>query len=412
MRSARNATIKLIPSLRQFMCEDPNPPKAYASPAVPAADAIGRYYRPELDVVRFLAFLLVFAHHSLPLFPAPGTANLPDGIAHVLYNVAWAARFGLSLFFTLSAFLISELLLRERQATGQIHTRQFYIRRILRIWPLYFAGLAIGLCFVTFPVPQHDEIVWTVWAVFLLANWATIFLTVANNPMGVLWSISVEEQFYLFIPWVIKYCSRRLLAAVCVALILVANAWLFCLGRSQIQDKLVWYNSFVQFECFAAGILLCLCLRGQSPRVSIPLRLVTLASAAACWYIAVAVFDAHIVGKTAVGGFNLIAGYALATLGCCLILFAFLGVSHKLLPGWAIYFGRISYGLYVFHVLALDIVVHIFPHHVAVASGAMLFKGAAALGITMLLASLSYRFFESPFLRLKKRFEIVKSRPV
>ena len=65
-----------------------------------------------------------------------------------------------------------------------------------------------------------------------------------------------------------------------------------------------------------------------------------------------------------------------------------------------------------FHVLALDIVVHIFPHHVAVASGAMLFKGAAALGITMLLASLSYRFFESPFLRLKKRFEIVKSRPV
>jgi peptidoglycan/LPS O-acetylase OafA/YrhL len=387
-------------------------PNEAAVPPVVAAASTGRYYRPELDVVRFLAFLLVFAHHSLPLAAVPGTAGLRPSIAQFLFNAVWSAGFGLTLFFTLSAFLISELLLRERQATGQIHARPFYIRRILRIWPLYFAGLAIGLCFVAFPVPQRGGLEWTAWAIFLLGNWASMLVIVGHNPMSVLWSISVEEQFYLFIPWVIKYCSRRLLAAFCVALVLIANAWLFFLGRTTIHDDLVWYNSFVQFQSFAAGMLLCLVLGGESPRLSIPMRLLTLAAGALCWYTAIAVFHVRCAGDAIVGSFHLIAGYALVAVGCCLVLAAFLGVSRALLPGWAIYLGRISYGLYVFHMLAYDITIRIFPHHVAVGSSIMLFKGATALGLTILLASLSYRFFETPFLRWKKRFEIVQSRPV
>jgi peptidoglycan/LPS O-acetylase OafA/YrhL len=387
------------------MSEDSHP---IPNPAV----LTGRYYRPELDVVRFLAFLLVFVHHSLPFSPSPGTASLPSGVAQILFNSVRSARFGLSLFFTLSAFLIAELLLRERQTTGQIHTRQFYIRRILRIWPLYLAGLLIGLCFSTFPVRQHDQFVWTAWAIFLLGNWASMFIPFGNNPMRVLWSISVEEQFYLFIPWAIRICNRRTLVCFCIAIILVANVWLFFLGRTRTGDDFIWFNSFVQFENFAAGILLCILLRDQSPRLSIPTRLLTLSSAAACWYIGVAVFHVRFLGYATIGGFNLIAGYALGTLGSCLILIAFLGVSRKLLPGWAIYLGRISYGLYVFHFLAFDIVARIFPHQVAVGSGIMLVKGAAALGIAILLASLSYRFFERPFLRMKERFEIVRSRPV
>jgi len=158
--------------------------------------------------------------------------------------------------------------------------------------------------------------------------------------------------------------------------------------------------------------LLCLLLHGQSPRLSIPLRLLVLLLAAGCWYVAIAVFHTRLIGYATGGSLNLIAGYALATLGCCLILIAFLGVSPKFLPGWAIYLGRISYGLYVFHILAFEITIPIFPHHVSVGSGLMVLKGATALGMTILLASLSYRFFEAPFLRMKRRFEIVESRPV
>ena len=335
---------------------------------------------------------------------------MPGRAAQILFDATKAAGFGLSLFFTLSAFLIAELLLRERQATGQIHTRQFYIRRILRIWPLYFAGLGIGLFLAIFPVPQPG-IEWGVWAVFLLGNWAGMFIaTTSFNPMGVLWSISVEEQFYLFIPWVIKYCNRRTLACVCAALILVANIWLFFLGRVRIKDDIVWYNSFVQFENFAAGILLCLFLHGQAPRASAPLRLLNLVLAAGCWYIAIAVF--RILGYASGGSFSLMAGYALAALGSCLILYAFLGISRNLLPGWAVYLGRISYGLYVFHMLAYKIAGAALPHQEAPGIATRLLKNATALCITILLASLSYHFFESPFLRLKKRFEIVKSRPV
>jgi peptidoglycan/LPS O-acetylase OafA/YrhL len=126
----------------------------------------------------------------------------------------------------------------------------------------------------------------------------------------------------------------------------------------------------------------------------------------------VAFFHVRFFGYSTVGSLRLVTGYGLATLGSCLVLFAFLGVSPRLLPGWAIYLGRISYGLYVFHVLAWGITLHFLQHQVPGGYGAVILMSAIALGLTVLLASLSYRFFESPFLRMKKRFEIVESRPV
>jgi len=94
-----------------------------------------RYYRPELDVVRFLAFLLVFIHHTLPSDPEPHTAAVLKGFAPVFYAVVGTCRLGFSLFFAFNALLIFELLLRETDATATVECKQFYIRRILRIWP-------------------------------------------------------------------------------------------------------------------------------------------------------------------------------------------------------------------------------------------------------------------------------------
>jgi peptidoglycan/LPS O-acetylase OafA/YrhL len=88
-----------------------------------------RFYRPELDALRFFAFLAVLLHHG----PTPG---------HFLRLARAAGGYGLSMFFLLSAYLITELLLREREQSGRIAWGLFFARRALRIWPLYYAALA------------------------------------------------------------------------------------------------------------------------------------------------------------------------------------------------------------------------------------------------------------------------------
>ena len=93
---------------------------------------IARYYRPELDVLRLAAFLLVFCNHRNDV--ARVSPDYPVMAAFALIGV-----FGVPVFFLLSAFLITELLNRELESVGTVHVKAFYVRRILRIWPLYYA---------------------------------------------------------------------------------------------------------------------------------------------------------------------------------------------------------------------------------------------------------------------------------
>ena len=172
-------------------------PAGLEAQAVSAAAKAPRYYRPELDVLRCLAFLMVFT-------------------SHIPFN-AWA----IPVFYTLSvieeAFLHTELLLREREDTGTIHRLAFFIRRMLRIWPLYFAVILLS---VAGSFVYHR---WTAPARFvvpyllLTGNVATAHLgAYPRNPLlGPLWSISVEEQFYLLWPLLLLWQGRN--PAGCVA---------------------------------------------------------------------------------------------------------------------------------------------------------------------------------------------------
>jgi peptidoglycan/LPS O-acetylase OafA/YrhL len=99
-----------------------------------------RFYRPELDALRFFAFLAVLVHHG------PSSTGIFNLASH-------AGGFGLSMFFLLSAYLITELLFREREQTGTIAWRLFFTRRALRIWPLYYAALAAA--FFIARIPPH-----------------------------------------------------------------------------------------------------------------------------------------------------------------------------------------------------------------------------------------------------------------
>ncbi|HWA96677.1 MAG TPA: acyltransferase [Terracidiphilus sp.] len=379
----------------------------------PAARSGGRFYRPELDALRLLAFLLVFLHHAAVGYLDPISAT-PAGskwIFRIFYGIVAGGSFGVCLFFVLSAFLIFELLLRERATTSDLKPKQFYIRRILRIWPLYFVALIIAMVAMVVTDGNRAAIPWAIWSAFLAGNWFVVIHGFPESPFDLLWSISVEEQFYLAAPWVVKFFSPRRLVVFSFILVVIANVWLFVLGAAHAHSYSVGANSFVQFQNFAAGILLCLLLRTWSPKFGAWQRLMTFLGAVICWICAIDFFKTRFAGDQPPGSWHLIGGYGLVSIGCCLFFLAFWGADSKLFPSWLIYLGRISYGLYVFHMLCMYIVGHGIPFHHAGVVGVLL-KGALAMAMTILLALISYRYLETPFLRLKKRHEIVASRPI
>ncbi len=171
---------------------------ALASTAQPEpVRASGRYYRPELDVLRFFAFLSVYLFHVLPRVEAANHTGWLRSAAWLAANFRLAGSFGVCLFFVLSSFLITELLLRERRQTGTVHVKAFYVRRILRIWPLYFFFLFFGALLGHFVADWHMEAPRLLAFLLLLGNWYVAVFGQTLNPIAPLWSISIEEQFYL-----------------------------------------------------------------------------------------------------------------------------------------------------------------------------------------------------------------------
>jgi peptidoglycan/LPS O-acetylase OafA/YrhL len=373
-----------------------------------------RFYRPELDALRFFAFLWVFVFHRMDYAPIdPATQPLA-------YSIYTAGAFGVPLFFLLSSFLIVELLLRERAQTGSIHIKAFYVRRMLRIWPLYLAAF-FGLAALGHYLPDVGPKTYRSWLAFLLfaGNWYILRYGWIAGPIDPLWSIAVEEQFYIAIPLLARFGGRKILAAVSLGLLAVSYITSVHYARLVYSGESgQWLNSWFQFQFFAAGALLAIALHGRVPRWPMVLRVAVFLVAAACWIYAVMgpgvkSYDAHTTVAGAIGGWSLVL------LGTILFLFSVLGIPEFYVPRWLAYLGRISYGLYIFHALLFHLcfeagehwlprrwlALHL-PPSVFPLVGTML-----VLALTIACAALSYRYFERPFLKLKDRFTLVPSRP-
>jgi peptidoglycan/LPS O-acetylase OafA/YrhL len=380
-----------------------------AEPAAPPP----RYYRPELDVLRFVAFMLVFITHRNDLAPI-------DAAAHPwLHAFTMTGVYGVPVFFLLSAFLITELLEREREATGRIDARAFYVRRILRIWPLYFL-IFFGLVALNPILPGAGADSPNKWLAFMLfaGNWYITFNGWIEYPVNPMWSLSVEEQFYIAIPF-LAMLGRRTLIGVNVAVLAVAYAVIvhyasgFPPGGGFSGQ---WTNSFVQFQFFAGGMLLALFLRGRTPDWPVPVRIGLFALAVGLWLVAYMVCGIKADWPTSTVGQSL-AGWPLVLAGAALMLVSLLGTPRRFLPGPLIYLGRISYGLYLVHIFFYWLVYDKFrPWLTQVTEAAGLAGWRDNLGqllafaATVLVASLLYRYYEMPFLRLKRRFTFVPSR--
>ena len=386
---------------------------AAALGTVEAADGrteAGRFYRPELDGLRFFAFLAVYIEHTVG-FGVGNHHHLPNWLGDLLGTIGLAGTFGVDLFFVLSSYLITELLLRERTLRGFLDVKAFYIRRMLRIWPLYFLFLftAYALTFVI----SSEQLTWKHLLGYTLfaGNWV-FFLMPVTTVAGPLWSVSLEEQFYLIWPWVIRRSNPRRLAITAIGLMVMASIVTLAMGIIHPNYDWVSKNSFTRVDGIAVGALLALLLHGRAPAFSARVRAALLISS-----MAILLWIAHDFGlfHLPVALAPLVLGWPLAAVACGGILLSVLGSTGRftapLRSGPLVYLGRISYGLYVYHELLLKLGDRLFPAHDSSASQ-MIAYWLFGLGTTIPVAMASYQLLELPFLRLKRRrFTVVPSRP-
>jgi peptidoglycan/LPS O-acetylase OafA/YrhL len=373
-----------------------------------ARSSTARFYHPELDVLRFFAFLMVFFHHAFPHDPTFWTKlGVPGFLAEVLAGIGATGAFGVSLFFVLSSYLITELLLREKDLLGTLDVRSFYIRRILRIWPLYFAFLALAVVLQWIVPGQHVTLRAGMWFSLLAGNWFIVFHGFPSSVIFPLWSVSIEEQFYITWPAIVRRVSETGML-ICAALLLtVATASRVYLGMHHTPESDVWCNTFVQLDPIAIGILLAVLLKGEIPRLSKLAR----GAMAVAGIVGLALGAVYFgIKNDPITTTRIVLGYPSVAIGGALLLLAVLRNSDKRANPVLVYLGRISYGLYVFHVLGLlisDYTVHDQTANLLRYS----VRVCVALAATIGMSAISYRWLETPFLSLKQRFTHVLSRP-
>jgi peptidoglycan/LPS O-acetylase OafA/YrhL len=363
-----------------------------------------------LDGFRGIAFLLVFArHYSL-------TSHTTSRVMQNAMAMGQGGWVGVDLFFTLSGLLITGILLDTREQAG--YFRKFFARRALRIFPLYYGVLLV--LFLLTPV-LHLQWRWGDWAyVFYAGNFAycwdsTLALIKPDVTLMHLWSLAVEEQFYLVWPLVIYLLgSKRAVARVCVSLSLGALVLRAVLLSAMPVDR-AYEWSYAMLPTHADGLLYgalaAVAVRSWSVTAIQPIaRRMCVAAAAA------------LVGIYAVAGFNfysrlmILAGFPV--LG---ILFATTLLQALEPRTWASrlgglralrFFGKYSYGLYVFHILFSPVLSRFQPmlqratHSVVL--GALVYIGLTFAG-TCVMAVLSYQLYESRWLRLKGRFAYART---
>jgi peptidoglycan/LPS O-acetylase OafA/YrhL len=358
------------------------------------------FYKPELDVIRFIAFLLVFLHHVFPNDQDWYIGRVPAIYAKILTIIVHSFESGLSLFFFLSAYLIATLLMIEYKDFGSIDLKSFYIRRILRIWPLYFAGILVGVMWAWY-FHRLDQISIFKWFIFFIGNFYYQHHPWNGSPMEPLWSISVEEQFYVIFPLLIGILGTVCIPQLGIGFMVVSIVALFAECSNHASDTAIWTNTLSQFIFFGVGIICAAFTAKYEIKLKPLIRIFFIVTAFVLFFSSsFFTFDTQ--------NMLTIAGYVGVSIGCALVLFSFLNTQVKF-PKFILYLGKISYGLYVWHMLNFYIYDHFYLR--SFFSHGLLLK-LLTLFPTIGMAVLSYRYLETPFLRLKSKFTYIRNRPI
>jgi len=365
------------------------------------------FYRPELDVLRFFAFLAVFLFHFNHPAEYYTQHGIPRAVAIAGSSIIEGGVFGVDLFFVLSAYLITELMLREKDVCGSLDVKGFYLRRILRIWPLYF--FYIGLALIPAFNPGH-VFTWRAAAAYVLlaGNWSVILWGwPIHSIIGPLWTVSIEEQFYLAWAPIVRNLTRKNLAVAALSMLVISNVIRISMVLVHGGMNSVWCNTLARLDPIAAGVLVAAVLRGGIPSFRAATRCCMLVIGIVSFAMVANFWKIH--EPESLKWVPTMVGYPVVAIGATLIMLAVLGVQLRM-PRSLLYLGKISYGLYVYHALGNLLSGMLIPVHTAFIQLAL--RPIAALAITIVMAAISYAVLETPFLKLKKRFAHIDSRPV
>jgi peptidoglycan/LPS O-acetylase OafA/YrhL len=376
----------------------------------PLAVPSRRSHIPALDGLRGVAILLVLLYH----FASYGGLQADVFVDKVVYGFTMAGWAGVDLFFVLSGFLITGILYDAKGA--QQFFRSFYMRRCLRIFPLYYGVLALAVVAVPLiydPAPRYQGFLsdqrwyWTYLLNVRIAaeGWPKF------NALAHFWSLAIEEQFYLVWPFVVYLFGRTSLMRICLACVLLAL--LVRVGLAWAGQGLAAYVlAPARMDALAVGALLALMARG--PQGLLPWRrsafLVTagtgvILAATLVWRRGLWTLDPLVFTV----GFTLLACFfgALLTLAVTSRAGSGSGALFESRP--LRFLGRYSYGLYVFHhPILMNVTQFVMIPSLPTILGSQLpglaiFSGIVG-GVSLAVALLSWHLYESRFLNLKTRF--------
>lgn len=360
---------------------------AISAKAVPRAPEVRFAYRPSLDGLRAIAILLVMAHNARIPYTAGGFV-------------------GVDLFFTLSGYLITSILLAEHDRTSTIRISRFYARRALRLLPALLVMIA-AMCLYAYGAQTPDNARTTYfgagYTVFYVANWVAAFQGEVLGVFGHAWSLSVEEQFYLLWPLLLLFLLRKFgearLLPFCVAAMASSALWRFALSAAGAPPLRTYCGTDTRSDALLAGCALAIFLRTlpESRRLTlarytgyaaIPVGAAWLAIAATANANAPSTFQywiliASLLGTVLIGAAELSSAWLTAILSF----------------GPLVWIGKISYGLYLWHNPAIAIDArklawfHLGPEYLI----------PVRLAATLLAATLSYYIIERQFLVRKQR---------
>jgi peptidoglycan/LPS O-acetylase OafA/YrhL len=368
-------------------------------------------YFPNLNGVRFIAAFSVLIHHTEQIKYLMGLENNYGN-----FFIKNMGKLGVGLFFVLSGFLITYLLLSEKQRRGDISTKDFYIRRILRIWPLYFIIVILGFfVFPTVPIfnePLRDQYYFDTdffkrlpFFLLFLPNLGFVFYLCAQT-----WSVGVEEQFYAIWPWIIKSKNpiKTFFKLLLIFLFVLGIAWLYIFKisdlsletKTKIQDGLeLFFSQFRILTMVIGGGGAYLVFEKKEKILKVLFR----KDVQAIVYLILILMLST--------GFH-VPGFNMEFYG---IFFCFFILNVSQNPNSLIYLeqkiihylGKISYGVYIYHpaviVLCANSIHYFFGKELPSPTFNVLLYSSAVL-ITVLVCEISYRFIETPLLKLKDRF--------
>ena len=372
-----------------------------------------RIYFKNLDVVRFVAAIsVVFAH---------GFDAWKDYFVRFRYNVEdlnaffgpkfeYFDRFfnnlgiGVEIFFFISGFLITYILLVEKEKHGKISFWKFFVRRSLRIWPLYFLLVALGP-FITSWMKYGDPDYWSL--TFFYANFEVIHSMQWQFPFAHYLSIALEEQYYLVWPPIMALVKRVRLPYIMIALIAVSIASrIYFYYESDKQYLNLYLNTLCRMDTLLIGGLIAFAYFKKPFQFALP---VGLSSALLLGLLAsFAVIDYNDWSNLWLVIFK--KYLYLAAFGAITLDYLFnpkYGKSNRLKRPF-LYLGKISYGIYMFHNIMVIIVIKEILLNNNLYSPIVF--ALAYIGAVILISIISFELYEKWFLRLKERFAVVQTR--